>query len=408
MIRSPNSIKLNRGNTMIRRTVNNAFYRLAQGLRHIFDNLSWAYYSVLEILQVGYTKIKPFFAWIISFFWKSHVQKIRSAATTIPVNLENVKALLKDPTFDIKANSSKLLEMWLFSKAHNYDFLTLLIEQGVDLNAGISYCGTLLDYAVHAGNEVLIDFLVLHNQSIKTTDKTIECLLHRRLNSPTYHTIFEKLLQNFEVSLDLQQNYNKSDMRVLLNYVIEKGHVQTLERTLRRADPKKDLLFIQLYRETPVVELALKHNQNEIAKLLIAVHPKGLTHIGYAVDAYNHRDLLKYALEKNNVEIFKLLLEDTVDKPINGKELSKFLYFAIEHKSPQIVSLLVDKGAKLIEDDYKPEQLAAIADFRRDITAVLSQAGEQPSKPYLAKALCGMVTEYLVPECEPKSRAPSL
>lgn len=284
----------------------------------------------------------------------------------------------------IKKNPSVLL--YVAIEKGNLDTVKLLMSQGVELS---SYCFeknakaeaplySALEIAIKHEHVDIVD-LCLEN-GLKFKEEWLRPLVHspeKLFNTEKAVAIFKLLLDKAHFSFSAKESVASSGHTyywgaLYLREATRMGHIKSIEQAL-----KNNLV------ETVWPQEAIDFGELEIAKLFLDYTLEKAAELDFVEGYFYHlnKDTIFFkAVEENNLEIVKHLIKGhnvnlDAEKPVF--RISAFhpsaLYYAIENKNHEMVSLLLDSGATFgnIALSYSESHLAIIEAFEKEFRIAL-------------------------------------
>ncbi|XP_057318733.1 ankyrin-1-like [Microplitis mediator] len=280
------------------------------------------------------------------------VAKTALSAAIIKGNFVIFKMLV-DAIADL--NSPNLLPLHLAVLQDNYDFTEYLVSSGADVDSLDSRRQTPLHIAVTKKNKKIINLLLKNNADVNVFDddnlsplkiavingnkeivellldkakntvkKSLKSLLKIAWNNSTFK-IFELL---FDVGLEI---YPLAADKLVppLHMAVIKNNFETLDGLIN------DGVDINgsFWDKTPL-EIAVRRGYKKMTELLVKNKAN--------VNSKNGENVLKVAVEKNNFELMRLLVDAGAD--VNSAAI---LEQAIKNNNYEIVKYLISNGAEI-------------------------------------------------------------
>ncbi|WP_342224629.1 ankyrin repeat domain-containing protein [Spiroplasma endosymbiont of Asaphidion curtum] len=272
----------------------------------------------------------------------------------IKKNIDVVKELLKYANINVNAMIENVLSPLHYAAENGYlAIVKLLLANGADVNAKAKNGATPLHYAAAKGYTEIVKLLLEHGSDINANTSNRRTALH--VAAENGHTDVVKLLIS-----KTKEQFNNVDNVEFKNFINAKdsngltplyfcnkldNNVETVKLLL---DNGADVNIIIDNDNNTILHLTIWENNFTFAKeLLTNQNSKNKINVN-AINNYKNTPIMG-AIQNNNIEIVKLLLEHGSD--INAKAENGItpLHLAAQNGYLAIVKLLLANGADVNE-----------------------------------------------------------
>jgi ankyrin repeat protein len=221
------------------------------------------------------------------------------------------------------------------AKANNKDFIQLLLENGVNVDAVNKTGATALMYAADFGNLDAVEFLLENGANVNAVDSSEKTALMYAAEYGRVDTV--QFLLESNANLDLADSAGKT----ALMYAAEYGRVDTVQFLL---ESNANVDLVDLAGKTALMYAAENGNLYAVEFLLQndakvnAVDQSGAT-------------ALMYAAENGNLYVIEFLLQNGADVNVKNKDGKSALMIIVDSGNLDLLQTLIDNklGAKALE-----------------------------------------------------------
>ena len=229
-------------------------------------------------------------------------------------NLEKTKFLLKSGADVNSKNKLNLAPIHFAVWTGDLRFLKILVEHGADLDAKDLYGYTALHLAVLNNDCEAVKCLISNGASISLADNSRKT--------------------------PLQYAFESNSLEIF-SFLIKQASQETKDNFMINASEINQISKIEiLLKNEANVEARLNIDMTHLNKLILALGPPLATEVV-------NKSCLSWALERNSVELAKLLMSYGADidfKDPNGQSL---LHIAVIRSKSEFVQILIKAGASL-------------------------------------------------------------